>query len=127
MIRVFRQDLDPNLSKYPDPTGSGSVTLVKMIIYIIQQTFRATNRPRRQTVPNLFLSSTPLQYPFYIKIIHIKIEEHLCLTPLLNCVADQPFLKYQNFLLVRKIVFISKSFHLKNRRCLCITMYYALN
>ena len=27
-IRVFRPDPDPNLSKYPDPTGSGSETLI---------------------------------------------------------------------------------------------------
>ena len=30
-IRVFRPDPDPNFSKYPDPTGSGSETLGKSV------------------------------------------------------------------------------------------------
>ena len=32
---MFRPDPDPNLSKYPDPTGSGSETLVFCITVTI--------------------------------------------------------------------------------------------
>ena len=35
-IRVFRPDPDPNLSKYPDPTGSGSETLVYTLVLLFK-------------------------------------------------------------------------------------------